>query len=127
MNTLEERIKTFTAEKENLKNDFAKYIADKSIPLDERWEFFIEAPDELKNFEQWIYEFKCLSIDWYDDFHFDRRQEVSAEYIIDSLEWKREEAEDEGDEDEAKKWRDIIPLIKEEILDQNMEGFCFDW
>lgn len=106
------------------KKKFKKYIKDKSVPLEERWEFFTIAPDFLKDHKGWVESFKILDdkgIEYYDDFGYERYRRVDTEDLVATLfecleEWKDRELT-EGD----------IHEIMEEILLKNMGSFTHDW
>ena len=59
---------------------FEKYIADKSIPLDERWDMFVHAPMEFRKHQNYV----AIDIErygnytWYDTFHVDRHETVDC-------------------------------------------------
>lgn len=48
-------IHSFEIVSDQVKNVFEKFIADKSIPLNDRWVIWVNAPKSLKRHENWIY------------------------------------------------------------------------
>ena len=104
----------------SIKADFAAYIRDKDIPLEERWKFFEKAPNFIKEQDSYIHTFKWEQkhgeLVWYDDFYCDRYQVVDMDMIIDSM----------LDRDE-KYTKEMVEDMKEEILSENLGSFINDW
>jgi hypothetical protein len=110
-----------------IKNRFIEYIQDKTIPMENRWEVFLEAPSDWKNHESYIQHFdvekKLISreISWYDDFYIEKNETVHMENVIERLEEDLEDFEKHG-------WtKDLISELKEEILQTNLGSFNYDW
>lgn len=96
------------------KEAFEAYITDKSIPLDLRWSLWLDAPSELKDQSDWIEDFESASRD---DLNMDwreRRELISTARLV------QEMVQDEKPEE-------LIEAFMEEILEKNLESFCFDW
>lgn len=125
MPTLTEKIKKIGKEVESLKKDFAKFVKDKSLPLDERWGLFVEYGRIYGGEGSWVQHFKVeqklkhKEICWYDDFYVERRQTVELPQIIESIEENLCEDSDWTEE--------LVVEFKEEILDKNMYSFTYDW
>lgn len=92
------------------KEAFEAYITDKSIPLDLRWSLWLDAPSELKNNQSDIHHWKSVDEDLQFGGWFSRYQTLST---VDMLEMV------EGEDDRE--------AFKEEILENNLESYCFDW
>lgn len=127
----------------SLKEDFEAYIADTSIPLNERWEVFVEANDALSNHANYLNEYEFTSInmdkvheDWSDvgEVYGRGKQISTVEWVSELIENTQLPSETGGngwresrtDQDwlEAEK---IVAPVKEEILKHNLKHFCFDW
>jgi hypothetical protein len=112
-----ERVEDLNKQIEAIKSEFAAYIADKSIPLDERWEVFMNAPDNLQGSSPWIQRFKGLPKDFvgYDGpVYAERYQTVDVEYILDVI----------SEIDPSK--IDVV-AFKEDVLSKNLYSFKYDW
>lgn len=99
---------------------------DQSIPLDERWATFLEAPEYLKDYESWHADFDTLPSDFigYDGpVYAERRERIYTDYVVDAVEQHLEEM----DEDEREDCEIDIVKIKEDILRRNLAHFTFDW
>jgi hypothetical protein len=117
-----EQVEDLNKQIEAIKGEFATYIADKSIPLDERWEVFMNAPANLRETSPWIQRFKGLPEDFigYDGpVYAERHQTVDMEFILDIL---GEIEEYDVDPDDI----DII-AFKEDVLSKNLYSFTYDW
>jgi hypothetical protein len=122
----------------NLQKTFCEVIKDKTIPLDERWNLWRDAPSNLKENESWIVNFeienKVGEISWFDDFYIERNQTI---YMADIIEREREDVKYlQGDPDYkfakqiTKKFMDSPELLdewREEILQLNLESFQLYW
>ena len=82
INELQKRLELFNKAKENIKSDLKKFVADKSYPLNERWNLFIES--DLGDDDTSIPSFK--SFDIYQDYYRDlnRYELISVEGINNS-------------------------------------------
>lgn len=116
------------------KDAFEYFIKDKSLPLEVRWETFVETPSYLKNHSMWYYSFKCKEeLNWYEDCGSERCSLVDlAEFITgleENIEWAKEYAKTEGIDYVNEEWYDeeLIIKMKEEILTDNMGSFRYDW
>lgn len=80
---LQQRINLFKVVKEDLISDLKKIVIDKSIPLEERWNLFIES--DLGNHDDYYHE--PFGIDWnnkslYNDFHTDRYAHLEVKDML---------------------------------------------
>ncbi len=119
-----EQITQFNQQIATFKDIFTKYIAEKSIPLNERWNAFVTANDALKNPVTYGPNFDALPEDFiiYDGvIHMDRYQTMDTCDLVERI----EEGQD-CDEHEAYHKVDINAL-KEEILADNVGSFTNDW
>jgi hypothetical protein len=120
----------------SVKTDFAKVIRDKSIPLDERWELFKNAPSEFKNHNQWIYDFTLKGMSsrfsLWQEYEVERHSHVDLIDIIGMVEHDVN-AHNKGEEleycftEKLVKIPDIVIQMKEELLLGNMASFTYDW
>lgn len=106
------------------KAGFAAYIKDSTIPLSERWSFFVASPNYVKEQDTYIHTFKWESthggLEWYDNFYCDRYANVTMEQIIDTMYDRVDEANNN--------WNFInIAELQEEILSKNLGSFVNDW
>lgn len=135
---IKEKIQAVNLEKEALiqkyqalKTEFQSYITDKNIPVIERWEYFREAPSELKDNLDYIWHPKSKFLqDRMDRFSdipeiYGRGKKIEVTEFFEDLVWG------------SKIWmqnlsdksltEDDIKNALEEILEQNLEYFHFDW
>jgi hypothetical protein len=115
-----------------VKDEFTWYISNKEIPLEERWEFFLNAPEWLKNTTTYIYHFKCLekyttgkygNENFYEDEIYqcvDKHETPTVGCILESIDDNKEIEESKFSD------QDIIDL-KEEFLENNIGAITFDW
>jgi hypothetical protein len=114
-----ERVEDLNKQIEAIKREFEVYIADKSIPLDERWEVFMNAPADLRQHYCFLKYFKGVPDDFvsYDGYVPAARHEtVSVDRILESLE---EMVDDVAEID--------IVAFKEDVLSKNLYSFEYDW
>ncbi len=111
----------------SLKQRFVEYIKDVSIPLESRWEAFLEAPMDWKYQQSYVIHFqverklKGREISWYDDFYIEKKETVVMENIIERLEEDLDSFSENG-------WTlELIQEFKEEILQKNIGSFDWDW
>jgi hypothetical protein len=111
----------------SLKQRFVEYIKDVSIPLESRWEAFLEAPMDWKEQQSYVVNFqierklKSREISWYDDFYIEKNETVVMENIIERIEEDLDSFSENG-------WNlELIQEFKEEILQKNIGSFDWDW
>lgn len=111
--------------------NFVKLIADTSIPLEERWALFCDAPDDFSKTNGWIEYFDALkSHEWctdYEVYHWERREHqhiVSfVERVYDVLDYKGRDKHSLDDP----QINALIIELQEEILRKNIKSFIWDW
>jgi hypothetical protein len=118
---------------EKIKLEFKEYIANKSIPLVERWKFFANAGDEFKEHSDWIIQANSVGLKYVMDNWFDAPEIYGRGKRIDVVECF-EDCFNDGelnadrfskfDEEEAIK---CLTEALEEILERNQGSFCIDW
>lgn len=108
-------LKKFKILKKELKDYCLGYLKNKNLPLEDRWNLFVENKN-LFPIDNYIMHFKELdsnNIDYYDDFGYEKYQLVPLVELIESL--------DDG-------WPDVnLNNLKEEILEKGYSGFIVDW
>lgn len=102
-----------------LKSDFEVYIADRTIPLDTRYQFWEFSPDCLKNQKSCIQnlELDGTEIYWFDAPLYENR---GADILMTNLFDRLSEEPDIYPED-------AVNALKEEILEKNLHSFTLDW
>lgn len=129
MSILDE-IKDFKSKPNPLIGRYVEYIKDKTIPLEERWEVFVEAPNEWKNNETWAVDFesekllKTGNICWHSDFYIERHEIIYVvDFVLDRLP-EYLETDNYYGKDEIKT---IADAFKEEVIQKNLGSFVLDW
>jgi hypothetical protein len=119
---------------ESIKPNFAVYIQNKDIPLEERWAIFALAPSELKTHEDYGPTFRSIHSDFimYDGpVHMDRGQTMTTLDLIEDIESSLKDIEE--DMYCGRKWaQDMLEAVdinalKEEIMAKNLHSFDYDW
>lgn len=115
------------AKANKLKSDFREYISDKSIPLVERWQFFINTGDEFKEHSRWIIRPNSTGLKYVIDNWFDapevygrgKRIDIAEcfEDCVDAEEIYPENFSGSMDKEEAEK---CLTEALEEILEKNI-------
>lgn len=121
--------------KKKLADEFASYIADKKIPLTERWALFQKAPSSLKDHDSCVVEFKCE--EKFSSFgyagreagkvftrHMDRHETIDTMDLVDLIMDKELEALAANLPFTC---REFAQALMEEILERNLGSFDFDW
>ena len=113
------RINVLTNELRKVRCEFATFIADKNIPLDERYALWLSAPEDLKVTDDSHCSLDCLPSDFimYDGpYHAERYSTVDMEDLISNA----ESGEYDGlDVD--------VNAVKEYVLQNNLKSFTYDW
>jgi hypothetical protein len=121
---MRERIEAYARELANFKTDFKTYIADKSLPLEQRWndfEFAVEK-DIFVDVKSYYWDSPTLTAlgfdSYYDDFNLERYSTMTFTDMIEHLgpAYKDEPVSEEN-----------INIIKEEMLASGYSGFEYDW
>lgn len=112
----------------SVKLHFEKAITDENVPLEVRWDMFVNAPSYLKNTEynmcsEWD-EFFGKDYVMYDgEYHVEPHSFVVAANVIECAEENKAYESDEGHV-----WnRFDIDEAKEKILAANLYGAKYDW
>lgn len=143
---VKEAVEQMNATVRAVKHDFETFIVDTTVPLDERFEVWTDAPNELKNHQGWIVHFKTLHDDaiGYDGYirHADRHETVHIDDLLDAIQdgfadyeaYKEEPPTDESSWEYRyfKKKEKIfeefdLAAFKEEVLSMNLGSFEYDW
>ena len=118
-----QKMKEIKTQLEILKIGFQRFIVDQSLPLDERWQAWVDAPADVKNHSYRIEYFKTLHGDFimYDGpYHADRYETVKMVNLVERIE--------EGIACEEEDYVGIdLNALKEEILSKNLVSFTYDW
>lgn len=114
-----------------LKPAFRIYVNDKSIPVLERWDFFVNAPSELKNNKDYIWHPNSKYLKkLFERFAnipevYGRGKRIYLGELFGDIVWEGKICmENVYDE---KITEDDVKNGLEEILSQNLEYFHFDW
>lgn len=128
MTDIQTKIRQMELNVASVKLHFEKAITDESIPLEVRWELFVNAPSYLKNTKFYM----CSERDEYfgedyvmydGPYHVERHSFVVAAEVIESAEENKAYESDEGHV-----WnRFDIDEAKEKILAANLHGAKYDW
>lgn len=112
---LQKRIELFNKAKENIKSDLKNFVVDKSYPLNERWDLFIES--DLGEHTNYYAEFEGINSDrYYDDFYIEKYETVQVKYLL-----KRGIEKQILDSDYK------INMFKEDVLTQFIKSFEYSW
>jgi hypothetical protein len=111
-----------------VKQQFMKAIKDKSVPLEDRWNAWIDAPSFLKDFSQYTVKFECMgkNFSWYDDMLMSRNETVDMEDVVTDLDYYVDHQCDDNERYFCCKLfrnRDLLDKLREEILARNLEYF----
>lgn len=135
---IKEQIQVINLEKDavmqkykNVKTAFRSYITDKNIPVLERWDFFVNAPSELKNNKDsiWNPQSKLLK-HLFEKFPripevYGRGKRIYMHELFDEIVWQGKIYMDNLYDEKISE--DDVKNGLEEILSQNLEYFEFDW
>jgi hypothetical protein len=122
MTDFKQRVENLNKQIEQIREEFAQYIADKSINLDTRWQVFMEAPANLRGSSSWIVRFKGIPDDFvgYDGpVYAERHQTVNVGWILETIEEIEEYDVDPNSID--------VIAFKEDVLSSNLYSFEYDW
>lgn len=147
MNEFEKDFKEFFRIKKDIKEDFAMYINDKSIPLDKRWDIFGQSEGLFSSTNGYIYhglDFvskQVLSYDgnirpepWIYLEDYERYRTINLLDIVDIFEGYAEDINNGnfGHNNFLQGFTcftepDIMIRVKEQILKDNIWSFEYDW
>jgi len=143
-----ERIEAFDKLKPELKKEFEEYVRNKTIPLDERWKVYLKSGGQFSRTESSIYHGLDFifgeSIDsngyvrkhlWHEDEQYDRYRTLSMVDVVSMFkgqiayiaEGKIDKYSKYLTEYQCFKEPDILYRVKEQILEDNIWAFVFDW
>lgn len=130
-----------------VKMDFVEYIKDKKIPLEDRWNLFMEAPNILSESGAWIQHFHNID-DFDEDTYYEGKSRHETCHVVDVVEHAfyqlddalaeeirlldlsdpddLKEIEEKKQEYEARTKKTQTEL-KEHFLANNLKSFEFDW
>ena len=121
---MQKKIKALSKRIDKVKKEFEVYVKDKTIPLEERWNLFVEAPDSLSEVTDWIQHFKIENFnerDMYEDLS--KSQNVFAvdfvERAIDGFTYENILSSAQIEE--------ISNALKEHFLSKKLKCFQYDW
>ena len=116
--TLHDRVDVFITGKEALVNEVQLFIANKDLPLDDRWALFDKA-ESLLPIDSWVITLNQIEkngYEWYDDFNYERFETVKFTWLLDKV------------LDYPEKYKKIVIRdLMEEILSTGVAGFKYDW
>lgn len=126
------RKSSLEAEALGLKTDFENYVQDKDIPLELRWQTFIEADNDFKNHSDWYFHatsdgLKYIKNNWFDAPEvYGRGKRI---YWSEALEdyFYLGEIQPHGIASSQKNGDKLLREAMEEILAGNQGSFCIDW
>ena len=105
---LQKRIELFNKAKESIKSDLKKFVVDKSYPLNERWDLFIES--DLGDDDKYMPYTNFFDITHKYQSNFKKYELAFVEGISKNLDTEEKENS-----------------FKEEILQMFIKSFIFDW
>lgn len=120
-------IHNFEIVSDQVKDVFEKFIADKSIPLNDRWVIWVNAPKSLKRHEKYIYHWVNTEFD--DGVMYDGYLYWTERYSVVDIAWVFEHIS-EMDEDDLVRYGISEQMIideKEKILSINLGSYVYDW
>jgi hypothetical protein len=115
--------------------EFEPHITNQTIPLEERWKFFIQAPDWMKKNSDSIEHFDSLQHFQEDDrniaedsiySYLSKGEILSTDVLIDGL-LENMNIYEEGNEYRTCLSLEDVTNLQEEILRKNLKGITFDW
>ena len=116
----------------SIKLHFEKAITDKAVPLEVRWELFVNAPRYLKNTpynmcSEWDEYFGKDYVMYDGQYHVERHSFVVAADVIENAEENRAYYEDFPEENDGPWSFFNIEEAKEKVLAANLYGAKYDW
>jgi hypothetical protein len=113
----------------DLQSDYWAYITDKSMPLMDRWEVYVEAPKELKENYNYIVDFNSPLLQSLFDVHNDNLELGQHIYIHDRVCHIIYDGviDLEGNDLQYEYTEADVHEAMEELLLKNLSYFTFDW
>lgn len=134
---------TTKAKRRKLEDHYLELIVNKEIDLATRWNIYLNAPHEFKNHEYCTCDFivldkKVRGFSWYDNMYLEKNQTITGERIIERIEQLMRNYENDQEylapgsnkETIGKQFSNnpqLLDELKEEILEQNLGSFVYDW
>jgi hypothetical protein len=115
---MREKIENFLKEKSELRNELKQFVQDKSKPLNERWEIFVQS--ELGEKKSYFETFDHKIGEKYVDLLEDKYSTHTVKNILDTID----------DLNEEENWNftdEDINSFKEKVLEKFIWSFKFDW
>lgn len=132
--TILEQMKNIQANLATMKPDFQKYIQDKTVSLEERWNVFVNTPAEMKNNKNYNPEFNSLPADFimYEGpIHMERGETKTGVELVENIEESIQDIKDDIYFGKAYNQKELdkvdLDKLKEEILKMNLGKFRYDW
>lgn len=125
---MKEKIENFLKLQEEIIKELKKYVKDKTIPLETRWDLFVSS--DLGDEDGYILRLESYDLDgYYDRSWCARYTTVEPEHIFEYLyDYELEDYEEELDYELAKVELEVtISNIKEELLSLFVKSWRFDW
>ncbi len=127
--SLQQDLSSLETKSKTVKDDYLAYIQDTSIPVEERWKLFEQAPKVMKEHSRYILSrhnpgiqkiLESLDGEYSkDEFkNFDTVELVSDVFEMDCLEEGEEVSEEE---------QELYKQAIEELLRLNCGSFCYTW
>lgn len=127
--SLQQDLSSLETKSKTVKDDYLAYIQDTSIPVEERWKLFEQAPKVMKEHSRYILSrhnpgiqkiLESLDVEYSkDEFkNFDTVELVSDVFEMDCLEDGEEVSEEE---------QELYKQAIEELLRLNCGSFCYTW
>lgn len=117
--------------RKELKKQYLKYIQNKDLPIDDRWEIFKAAPLEFKENEPWIQSFdiedKIGAFPWFELWGSNRNETINLIEFIDGIEFDDETGLSDLFGIDEQFSVELLNEFKEEILQKNLVSFDLDW
>ena len=116
--------------------EFTQVIKDKSIPLGDRWDLFVGAPEGLRGSHSYIWHPRALARlgrgghEWEPLIWTERYMTVDLTELFDDFIDFHDDSDPGSfytDDETTKITRDVLIALAEEILENNYGSFEFDW
>ena len=105
----------FNKYKEELTKKVKEYCQNKEYPLDDRWNLFINS--NFGKHKEYYAEFEGIDSDrYFDDFYIEKYATVEVKYLL-----------ERGIDKQILDSDDQINTFKEDVLEQFIKSFIFDW
>ena len=131
MKELKETINDITAQISSVKLKWKVTMTNRSTPLDERWQTFVDGPDWLKDTSDWIRHFDSFGS------HTIKTEYSSSNLIEDALYEHASRSEHLCVDTMVERLLDMMEAgnatlqdvidFKEEMLSKNFGHICYDW